>query len=134
MVNKILLIEPDAMLQAILHRKLSSGGYHVHETDGASRHIEELSYVAVATQPDWIVLNLSLPYIDGFSLIQSLRSHPETRNSQVMVHTALRDDHIKERCERSQAGYILREIEEDIEFFAGRLYQALKNKEKLLGL
>ena len=60
---------------------LRSAGYAVHEAiDGGDA-------VAIATElrPDVIVMDLSLPSVDGFTAIRQLAAHPETAAIPIVV-------------------------------------------------
>jgi CheY-like chemotaxis protein len=60
---------------------LRSAGYAVHEAiDGGDA-------VAIATElrPDVIVMDLSLPSVDGFTAIRQLVAHPETAAIPIVV-------------------------------------------------
>ena len=63
---------------------LRSSGYAVHEaTDGSDA-------VAIASElrPDVIVMDLSLPLMDGFTAIGRLAAHPETASIPIVVLSA----------------------------------------------
>ena len=63
---------------------LRTAGYAVHEsTDGA--HAVTL---AIDVRPDVIVMDLTLPLLDGFSAIARLAEHPETASIPVVVLSA----------------------------------------------
>jgi len=46
----------------------------------------------IANAPDLILLDLSVPYLDGFEMIKALRNDPATRNIPVIVLTGRGDD------------------------------------------
>ena len=68
---RILLVEDDAPLRAILAEVLREDGYAVEEAaDGRS------ALAAMRAAPDAVVLDLQLPNLDGPGFIRELRDHP----------------------------------------------------------
>ena len=63
---------------------LRAAGYAVHEaTDGA-----DAVAMAVELRPDVVVMDLTLPLLDGFAAIARLAEHPETAAIPVVVLSA----------------------------------------------
>ncbi len=48
-------------------------------------------------KPDLLLTDLHMPGMDGFSMIASLRAHPETRSMHVIVASGLTEPEIRER-------------------------------------
>ena len=63
---------------------LRTAGYAVHEaTDGA-----HAVAMALEIRPDVVVMDLTLPLLDGFAAIERLAEHPETAEIPVVVLSA----------------------------------------------
>ena len=63
---------------------LRAAGYAVHEAvDGA-----DAVTMAVELRPDVIVMDLTLPMVDGFTAIEGLASNPDTASIPVVVLSA----------------------------------------------
>ena len=63
---------------------LRAAGYGVHEAiDGF-----DAVTMAVELRPDVIVMDLTLPRLDGFTAIERLAAHPETKSIPVVVLSA----------------------------------------------
>jgi CheY-like chemotaxis protein len=83
-MSKILLVEDNEMNRDMLSRRLERKGYRVLlATDGA----EGLS-IARSEQPDLILMDLSLPEIDGWEVTRRLKAEPDTRCIPLIVLTA----------------------------------------------
>jgi DNA-binding response OmpR family regulator len=67
---------------------LERDGFHVAEARDGIQALDEVDRYA----PDIIVLDLNLPGLDGYSVLQQLRSRPATRAIPVMVLTAKGDE------------------------------------------
>lgn len=84
MTAKILLVEDNEMNRDMLSRRLERRGYDVivavNGEDGVAR--------AKADAPDVIVMDLSLPGIDGWEATRRLKAATETRAIPVLALTA----------------------------------------------
>src|SRR5665647_1450922 len=82
---KILLVEDDTNLQEIYSARFMAESYTViTASDG-----EEALATAVRERPDLIVLDVMMPKISGFDVLDILRSTPETKDTKVIMMTAL---------------------------------------------
>ena len=81
---KILLVEDNEMNRDMLSRRLERRGYEVIvAVDG-----EEGVARAKADAPDLVVMDLSLPGIDGWEATRQLKATEETRGIPVLALTA----------------------------------------------
>ena len=82
---KILLVEDDVNLRDIYSARFAAENYQViTASDG-----EEALATAVRERPDLIVLDVMMPKISGFDVLDILRSTPETKATKVIMMTAL---------------------------------------------
>lgn len=73
-MEKILLVEDNAMNRDMLSRRLERKGYQlVIAVDG-----EEAVSLAKSEIPDLILMDISLPKIDGYEATKQIRAHSET--------------------------------------------------------
>jgi CheY-like chemotaxis protein len=83
-MSRILLVEDNELNRDMLSRRLIRRGYQVElATDG-----REGLQVADATAPDLILLDLSLPEMDGWEVLQRLKQHPQMKKIPVIALTA----------------------------------------------
>jgi type II secretory ATPase GspE/PulE/Tfp pilus assembly ATPase PilB-like protein/CheY-like chemotaxis protein len=85
---KVLLVEDEEQLRRVMKDLLERDGFHVAEARDGIQALDEVDRYA----PDIIVLDLNLPGLDGYSVLQQLRSRPATRAIPVMVLTAKGDE------------------------------------------
>ena len=93
---KIMLVEDDNNLREIYQARLLAEGYEiVSAKDG-----EEALALAVKEKPDLIIADIMMPKISGFDRLDILRTTPETKNSKVIMMTALSQAEDKERANK----------------------------------
>ncbi len=84
----ILVIEDDSSLRDTLRIHLKSVGYSVRVAADATEAIRAI----LESLPDLILSDLTLPYMDGFELLEVLRREESTRGIPVILLTGLADD------------------------------------------
>ena len=87
---KILLVEDNEMNRDMLSRRLERKGYDVIlAVDG-----EQGVNLTMSNHPDLVLMDLSLPIIDGWEATKRIKSQPETANIPIIALTAhaLEDD------------------------------------------
>lgn len=84
----ILIIDDNVQVLSLLSDLLQPQGYRLL---CASSGVEGLA-VAVAQQPDLVLLDVMMPEVNGFTVCQQLRAHPDLAQVPIMMITAL-DDH-----------------------------------------
>ncbi len=83
-MSKILLVEDNEMNRDMLSRRLQRRGYHVVlAVDGVAALAE-----ALAQRPDLILLDMSLPGLDGWEAARRLKSDEATRPIPIIALTA----------------------------------------------
>lgn len=94
-MSKILLVEDDINLRDIYSARFMAEQYEViTASDG-----EEALATAVKEKPDLIILDVMMPKISGFDVLDILRSTPETKNTPIIMMTALSQESDKARGE-----------------------------------
>lgn len=93
--KKILLVEDDISLSAVYRSRLELEGFEVREVHNG----EEALSAAIEYRPDLIVLDVMMPKISGFDVLDILRNTVETANIRVIMLTALSQPKDKERAE-----------------------------------
>lgn len=92
---KILLVEDDINLRDIYAARFSAESYEViTASDG-----EEALATAVKEKPDLIILDVMMPKISGFDVLDILRSTPEVKDTKIIMMTALSQEGDRARGE-----------------------------------
>ena len=93
--KKILLVEDDMALSAVYRSRLEMEGFDVREANKG----EDALSATVEYRPDLILLDVMMPKISGFDVLDILRNTPETANVRIIMLTALSQPKDKERAE-----------------------------------
>lgn len=91
--GRILLVEDEAPLRGLLRDLLAREGYTVIEAGDGVAALERLDRDA----PDLVVLDLTLPQVDGYAVLSRLRTRRETCDLPVIVLTAREDEEAEVR-------------------------------------
>jgi CheY-like chemotaxis protein len=83
-MTKILLVEDNEMNRDMLSRRLARKGYEVVIAIDGQQGIE----MARSETPDLILMDMSLPVVDGWEATRQLKSAPETQAIPVIALTA----------------------------------------------
>ena len=81
---KILLVEDNEMNRDMLSRRLERKGYEVVIAVNGQEGVELVS----STRPDLILMDLSLPIIDGWEATRRIKADPATASIPVIALTA----------------------------------------------
>lgn len=93
--KKILLVEDDDALARVYTTRLEMEGFDLkHVVNG-----EEALSAALDYRPDLIVLDVMMPKINGFDVLDIIRNTPELGSVHVIMLTALSQPKDKERAE-----------------------------------
>lgn len=93
---KILLVEDDISLRDVYFARLQAEGFEL----AVAANGEEALAVAVKERPDLIVLDIMMPRISGFDVLDIVRTTPEIAHTKVIMMTALGSPGDKERGEK----------------------------------
>lgn len=94
-MSKIMLVEDDNSLREIYEARLAAEGYTVVSAkDG-----EEALALAPKERPDLIIADIMMPKVSGFDMLDILRSTPETKDTKIIMMTALSQAEDKARAE-----------------------------------
>ncbi|HET7874874.1 MAG TPA: GAF domain-containing protein [Methylomirabilota bacterium] len=81
----ILVVDDEPDLRTLLREQLEPAGFRVMEAGRALEAVE----LARERPPDLITMDLMLPDLDGFEAIRLLREQPETRETPVVILSAI---------------------------------------------
>jgi two-component system, cell cycle response regulator DivK len=129
MPKKILIVEDNQDNRELVVKVLRNKGFDLAEAADGEEAIEK----AVSEKPDLILLDISLPKLDGYEVVKRLKSMEEFREIPVVAFTAhaMKGDREKVIAEGFE-GYISKPI--NIREFPDQLKLYLRGKrESVLG-
>lgn len=93
--KKILFVEDDDALAGVYLVRLQAEGFDVKRVTNG----EEALAAVTEYKPDLILLDVMMPKVSGFDVLDILRNTPETANYKVIMLTALSQEADKKRAE-----------------------------------
>ncbi len=82
---RILLVDDDSALRDITRRRVEKRGFEVVIAENGAEGIEK----AKAEKPDLILMDMTMPVMDGFEAIRRLKADDETKAIPVIAMTAM---------------------------------------------
>jgi DNA-binding response OmpR family regulator len=102
---KILLVEDEEMLANMYEVKFKNEGFDLIKALDGAQGLE----MAKSTQPNFILLDIIMPKIDGFSVLKSLKEEESTKDIPVMMLTNLgQDEDIERGRQMGAVGYLVK--------------------------
>ncbi len=123
---KIMLVEDDNNLREIYEARLLAEGYEIV----AAKDGEEALAMAVKEKPDLIIADIMMPKISGFDMLDILRSTAETKDTKVIVMTALSQAEDKDRADALGADRYLVKSQVTLEDVAKTAREVLEGGKK----
>jgi len=102
---KILLVEDDTFLLDMYSTKFELEGFAVLTAEDGKKGLE----VAKKENPDIILLDILMPKMDGFAVLDELKKNPDTEKIPVILLTNLgQKDDVKKGFEKGAVGYLIK--------------------------
>ena len=102
---KILLIEDEEMLANMYEVKFKNEGFDLEKALDGAVGLEK----AKTFQPDFILLDIIMPKMDGFSVLKALKEDEATKSIPVMLLTNLgQEEDIQKGKELGSVGYLVK--------------------------
>jgi two-component system cell cycle response regulator DivK len=91
---KILIVEDNEMNRDMLSRRLARQGFEIALAVDGRQGVE----MAASEKPDLILMDMSLPVMNGWEATEKVKSHPATKNIPVIALTAHAMSEDREKC------------------------------------
>ena len=102
---KILLIEDEEMLANMYEVKFNNEGFDIVKALDGAEGLEKSKTI----NPDFILLDIIMPKMDGFSVLTALKEDPKTKDIPVLLLTNLgQDEDITRGNELGAVGYLVK--------------------------
>ncbi|PIR07047.1 MAG: response regulator [Candidatus Komeilibacteria bacterium CG11_big_fil_rev_8_21_14_0_20_36_20] len=102
---RILLIEDEEMLANMYEIKFKNEGFELTKALDGAKGLE----LSKTIKPDFILLDIIMPKMDGFSVLKALKDDPQTKDVPVMLLTNLgQEEDVKKGKELGAVGYLVK--------------------------
>ena len=88
MPKKILAVDDERHIVRLVEVNLARAGYQVVTAFDGREALQKVE----AEQPDLVVLDVMMPFMDGFEVLRNLKANPETAEIPVIMLTAKAQD------------------------------------------
>lgn len=88
MPKKILAVDDEKHIVRLVQANLERVGYTVVTANDGKEALQKVE----EENPDLVILDVMMPYMDGFEVLQNLRRNPGTRDIPVIMLTAKAQD------------------------------------------
>jgi len=121
---RVLVVEDDPSTRAVLRQLL--GVIDIHDVEMASDGVEGLNKV-LEYRPDLIILDITMPRMDGYEVLSHLKAATETRDIPVLIQTGSDNRETREKTFSAGATDFISKPVNPLEFFA-RVKVHLQNR------
>jgi len=108
MAASILVIDDDESIRELLRLHLSAAGYEVRLAKDAI----EAGYSLLANPPDLLIVDVLMPYMDGFEFVEALKADKTLPDIPVIFVTSVEDGEARGR-EMGAVGYLTKPVRAD---------------------
>ncbi|GAB5352490.1 response regulator [Qipengyuania sp. 483] len=110
MTKRILTVDDSASMRMLLKASLTKQGFHIETADDGEHGLERMSELS----PDLLITDINMPKMDGFELIEAVRSKSEFRGTPILVLSTEFSDEKKSRARSAGAtGWITKPFDPD---------------------
>lgn len=126
---KIFIVEDDANILAGLEAKFGLIGLETDSDNGLGTQ-EEILALLVQSKPDYIILDLILPNIDGFDMLKAIKAEAELAKTKIFVFTYLSDTDSRTRGAELGADFYFIKSELNLDEFVSKISKIISNQSK----
>ncbi len=119
--EQILIVDDDEVSRYLLKGALATSGYRLLEANGGREGVR----LAHESHPNAIILDLSMPDLSGFEVLDILKNDPETRQIPVIIHSPSQQLESGERALLQAAVDIVPKESESRDLACARIAEAL---------
>lgn len=101
----VLIVEDDVFLVGIYQKKFEMEGFKVSISENGEKGLADIK----KKKPDVVVLDILLPKLDGFAVLEKLKKDPVLKNIPVIMLTNLgQKDDVEKAMQSGAAGYLIK--------------------------
>lgn len=101
----ILIVEDDLFLAEIYQKKFEMEGFKVSMANNGEKAITDIK----KKNPDLVLLDILLPKLDGFSVLEAVKADASVKNIPIILLTNLgQQDDVQRGLEKGAADYLIK--------------------------
>jgi len=127
--KKIFIIEDDANILYGLESQLTADEFEIESSEG-DEEIGELLDRLRLFEPDYLILDLILPKLDGFEIIKKIKEDLELADLPIFIFTDLSDEDSRQRSLTLGADYVFFKEEFDTFEFVEKMKRIITNQSR----
>lgn len=109
MTLRILAIDDSRTIREMLRQSLETAGFDVVTADDGMEGLARFD----ETHPDLVITDVNMPRLDGFGVIEALRSRPTRSRVPILVLTTESAEALKDRARKAGAtGWIVKPFDD----------------------
>jgi DNA-binding response OmpR family regulator len=128
--KKIFIIEDDVNILYSLEADFNAADFDT-TTSEAEEELDELVDNIRDVRPDYLVLDVILPKLDGFEIIKKLKDEAELSDLIIFVFSDISDEDSRSRSLEIGADYFFPKDEFDAYEFAEKVKKIIANQDRL---
>ena len=106
--GKVLVVDDEQSMRELLRLHLSNHGYEVLAAEDAI----VAGHLIVEGKPDLLIVDVQMPYMNGYEFVNALKNDPDTRDIPVVFLTT--DDNVASQASRlGAAAYLQKPVMAD---------------------
>jgi CheY-like chemotaxis protein len=118
----VLVVDDDPNVAEMLRQTLPDGDFELAAAEDGEAGLRAIE----ARRPDVILLDLMMPKLDGFGVIERLRSEPELRNIPIIVISAKDLTEEESRTLKESVAFVMRKQGFDGELLVEEIHSVVK--------
>ena len=127
--KKVFIIDGEANLLYGLQSKLRIEGFEIITDEGLDKG-EVLGKITIL-KPDYIILDIILPKINGLDLLKEIKSRPQISRIPIFIFTNLSDNDSRQEAMKSGADFYLIKTDFNFDEFTAKFKKIIDNHEKI---
>lgn len=92
--RRVLIVDDEEMMRMVARESLEQLGFEVLEAEGGVAALDSF----VETRPDIVLLDVKMPFMDGYATCRELRASPFGKHTPVVMMTGADDAESVKRC------------------------------------
>lgn len=98
-MSKILIVEDDPLIVKIYSTRLKADGHEIFTAENGEDGIRQ----AIQHEPDLVVLDVMMPRMDGFGVLQKIRSDERLAKTPIIMYSNLSNEDEIQRAKKMGA-------------------------------